>query len=81
MSLTGSIRAHHGGAVARALTNTDTALRRCWHPAARCSDVTDQPHGVLLLGEPWVHTRADRATLELRRVLGDLPVAVEAGRR
>jgi phenylpropionate dioxygenase-like ring-hydroxylating dioxygenase large terminal subunit len=97
MSLTGSIRAHQGGAVARALTNTDPALRRCWHPVARCSDVTDQPHGVLLLGEPWVlachelalpldptaevHTRADRATLELRRVLGDLLVAVEAGRR
>jgi phenylpropionate dioxygenase-like ring-hydroxylating dioxygenase large terminal subunit len=57
-SLTGSIRAHQGGAVARALTNTDPALRRCWHPVARCGDVTDQPFGVMLLGEPWVLYRS-----------------------
>ena len=45
--------------MARALTNTDPALRRCWHPVARSGDVTDQPHGVMLLGEPWVLYRAD----------------------
>jgi hypothetical protein len=28
-----------------------------------------------------VHTRADRATLELRRVLGDLVAAVEGGQQ
>jgi phenylpropionate dioxygenase-like ring-hydroxylating dioxygenase large terminal subunit len=58
MSLTGSIQTHQGGAVARALTNTDPALRRCWHPVARCTDVTDQPHGVMLVGEPWVLFRS-----------------------
>jgi phenylpropionate dioxygenase-like ring-hydroxylating dioxygenase large terminal subunit len=38
----------------RVLTNTDQALRRCWHPVARSGDVGDQPHRTLLLGEPWV---------------------------
>ena len=44
--------------MARALTNTDPALRRCWHPVARSGDVTEQPHGVMLLGEPWVLYRS-----------------------
>jgi phenylpropionate dioxygenase-like ring-hydroxylating dioxygenase large terminal subunit len=48
-----------GGAVARLLSNTDPALRRCWHPVARSADVTEQPHGVKLLGEPWVVYRSD----------------------
>jgi hypothetical protein len=126
------------------LTNTDPALRRCWHPVARSGEVLDPPHAVVLLGEPWVvyrsggsvrafadrcphrhcpltlgrceggvaeavafelevlqedlriqeayhalelplsptaevHTRADPATPELRRVLGDLVAAVESG--
>jgi phenylpropionate dioxygenase-like ring-hydroxylating dioxygenase large terminal subunit len=52
-------RAHQGDAVARTLTNTDTALRHCWHPVARSGDVTDQPHAVVLLGEPWALYRAD----------------------
>ncbi len=49
---------HQGGAVPRALTNTDPALRRCWHPVARSEDVAEQPHGVMLLGEPWVLYRS-----------------------
>jgi vanillate O-demethylase monooxygenase subunit len=134
LSLTPCIRAHQGDAVVRTLANTDPALRHCWHPVARSGDVTDQPHGVMLLGEPWalyrvdglvravvdrcphrhcpltlgrceagilrcayhgwrfdkdgrcieipaLGARADRATLELRRVLGDLVAAVEAGPR
>ena len=40
-SLTPCTRAQQGGAVARSLTNTDPALRRCWHPVARSGDVTD----------------------------------------
>jgi phenylpropionate dioxygenase-like ring-hydroxylating dioxygenase large terminal subunit len=66
--LTSSIPAQQGGAVTHALTNTDPALRRCWHPVARSGDVTEQPHGVMLLGEAWVlyrpsgevHAFADR---------------------
>jgi phenylpropionate dioxygenase-like ring-hydroxylating dioxygenase large terminal subunit len=38
--------------VVRALANTDPALRHCWHPVARSGEVTDQPSGVMLLGEP-----------------------------
>ena len=40
------------------LTNTDPALRRCWHPVARTAEVTGQPLGVVLLGEPWVLFRS-----------------------
>jgi vanillate O-demethylase monooxygenase subunit len=57
--LTPSTVAHQGGAVARVLTNTDPALRRCWHPVARREDVGGQPHVVLLLGEPYVLYRVD----------------------
>ncbi len=44
--------------MARALTNTDPALRRCWHPVARSEEVSEQPHGVMLLGDPWVVYRS-----------------------
>ena len=44
--------------MARVLTNTDPVLRRCWHPVARAEEVTEQPHGVMLLGEPWVLYRS-----------------------
>ena len=44
--------------MARALTNTDPVLRPCWHPVARSEEVTEQPHGVMLLGEPWVLYRS-----------------------
>ena len=43
----------------RVLSNDDPALRRCWHPVARPAEVTEQPHRVMLLGEPWVLYRAD----------------------
>jgi len=42
----------------RPLSNVDPSLRRCWHPVARPSEVTEQPRQVLLLGEPWVLYRA-----------------------
>ena len=42
----------------RALSNIDPALRRCWHPVARPSEVTAQPLRVMLLGQPWVLYRA-----------------------
>ena len=47
-----------GVAVGRALTNTDPALRRCWHPVARSADVTEDPMGIVLLGDPWVLYRS-----------------------
>lgn len=62
-SLTTCSPAQQGGPVSRLLTNTDPALRRCWHPVARSADVTEQPHGVVLLGEPWVLYRADDQVL------------------
>jgi phenylpropionate dioxygenase-like ring-hydroxylating dioxygenase large terminal subunit len=40
--------------MSRMLSNVDRALRRCWHPVARPSEVTEQPRRVMLLGEPWV---------------------------
>jgi vanillate O-demethylase monooxygenase subunit len=47
-----------GPARPRPLSNTDPALRRCWHPVARPADVGEQPLGVMLLGEPWALYRA-----------------------
>ena len=44
--------------MSRTLSNTDPALRRCWHPVARPGEVTEQPRRFLLLGEPWVLYRA-----------------------
>ena len=38
--------------------NDHPALRRCWHPVARSSELEDGPLRVLLLGEPWVLWRA-----------------------
>lgn len=38
-------------------SNTHPALRYCWHPVARSSDVGSAPVRVLLLGEPWVLAR------------------------
>ena len=45
--------------MSRALSNTDPALRHCWHPVARPAEVTDQPTRFMLLGEPWVLYRPD----------------------
>jgi phenylpropionate dioxygenase-like ring-hydroxylating dioxygenase large terminal subunit len=42
----------------RNLSNTDPALRRCWHPVARTSEVGEQPFGAVLLGQPWVLHRS-----------------------
>ncbi|HEY3845118.1 MAG TPA: aromatic ring-hydroxylating dioxygenase subunit alpha [Acidimicrobiales bacterium] len=44
--------------MSRALSNTDPALRHCWHPVARPAEVTDQPTRFMLLGEPWVLYRS-----------------------
>ncbi len=43
---------HHG-----ALSNTDPALRRAWHPVARSNEVTDAPYRARLLGQDWVLVR------------------------
>jgi phenylpropionate dioxygenase-like ring-hydroxylating dioxygenase large terminal subunit len=56
--LTASTGGRQGGGVARALINTDPALRRCWHPVARSEEVTEQPYGVTLLGDPWAVYRS-----------------------
>jgi phenylpropionate dioxygenase-like ring-hydroxylating dioxygenase large terminal subunit len=47
-----------GVGMGRVLTNTDPALRQCWHPVARSADVTEHPVAVVLLGEPWVLHRS-----------------------
>jgi vanillate O-demethylase monooxygenase subunit len=39
------------------LSNVDPALRRCWHPVARSSEVGDHPVKVRLLGEDWALVR------------------------
>ncbi|CAN5436345.1 molybdenum cofactor-independent xanthine hydroxylase subunit HpxD [soil metagenome] len=39
------------------IDNVDPALRRCWHPFALASEITDQPQRIMLLGEPWVALR------------------------
>jgi vanillate O-demethylase monooxygenase subunit len=39
------------------LSNTDPALRHCWHPVALSSDVDTEPVGVRLLGEDHVLAR------------------------
>ncbi len=43
------------------LANTHPALRYCWHPVARSTDVAERPVRVLLLGEPWVLARLGEA--------------------
>ncbi|MGO9197111.1 MAG: Rieske 2Fe-2S domain-containing protein [Acidimicrobiales bacterium] len=40
------------------LTNTHPALRHCWHPVARSSEIGEQPVRALLLGEPLVLFRS-----------------------
>jgi phenylpropionate dioxygenase-like ring-hydroxylating dioxygenase large terminal subunit len=42
----------------RLLSNTDPALRRCWHPVARTSEVGEQPFAAVLLGQPWMLHRS-----------------------
>lgn len=41
------------------LDNETHALRRAWHCVAHSSEVEDQPHRVMLLGEFWVLVRLD----------------------
>ena len=57
-TLTVRTAADQGVAVGHELSNTDPALRRCWHPVARTAEVNEQPFGVSLLGEPWVLHRS-----------------------
>jgi vanillate O-demethylase monooxygenase subunit len=45
------------------LGNDHPALRRCWHPVARSSEVAEQPHRAVLLGEPWVLFRDEAGRL------------------
>ncbi|MGH8982218.1 MAG: Rieske 2Fe-2S domain-containing protein [Acidimicrobiales bacterium] len=39
------------------LSNTHPALKHCWHPVARSTEITDRPRRVELLGDPWVLVR------------------------
>jgi phenylpropionate dioxygenase-like ring-hydroxylating dioxygenase large terminal subunit len=59
------------------LSNVDPALRRGWLPVARSAEVTDRPHRVLLLGEPWVLVRlgssGDGGTADLHAFLDRCP--------
>jgi phenylpropionate dioxygenase-like ring-hydroxylating dioxygenase large terminal subunit len=41
----------------RWLTNTDPALRKCWHPVAAAAEVGETPMQVTLLGQDWVLVR------------------------
>jgi phenylpropionate dioxygenase-like ring-hydroxylating dioxygenase large terminal subunit len=41
----------------RWLSNTDPALRRCWHPVARSDEVGADPVPVRLLGDDWTLAR------------------------
>jgi phenylpropionate dioxygenase-like ring-hydroxylating dioxygenase large terminal subunit len=41
------------------LDNTHPALRRCWHPVALSSEVTELPRRLWLVGEPLVAVRLD----------------------
>jgi hypothetical protein len=59
----------------RALSNTAAGLERCWHPVAH--DDLLRP----LTPTAEVHTRADRTTLEFRRVLPDLVAMAEGAPR
>ena len=63
-------RMDDGGAFEFAVLREDLRVQEAYHELALPLDPTVE-----------VHTRADRATLELRRVLGDLVAAVEARRR
>jgi phenylpropionate dioxygenase-like ring-hydroxylating dioxygenase large terminal subunit len=44
------------------LGNTDSVLRRAWHPVARVADIAAAPVAVQLLGAPWVVYRVPGAT-------------------
>jgi hypothetical protein len=41
----------------RWLTNTDPALRKCWHPVAAAAEVGETPMQITLLGQDWVLVR------------------------
>ena len=43
--------------MSRWLSNTDPALRRCWHPVARRGEIGEEPVPVRLLGEDWAVVR------------------------
>jgi hypothetical protein len=79
----------------RTLSNIAPALRRRWHPVARPAEMTEHPvlredlrvqeaDDVLVLPltpTAEVHSRADRTTLERRRVLSDLVAMAEGAPR
>jgi phenylpropionate dioxygenase-like ring-hydroxylating dioxygenase large terminal subunit len=41
------------------LNNTHPAMRRCWHPVARSTEISNEPTRVVLLGEPLVLFRSN----------------------
>jgi vanillate O-demethylase monooxygenase subunit len=48
------------------LNNCHPALRQCWHPVARSSEITDRLARVRLLGEPWVVYRSESGLAAFR---------------
>jgi phenylpropionate dioxygenase-like ring-hydroxylating dioxygenase large terminal subunit len=48
----------------RWLSNTDPALRGCWHPVARSSEIGGDPVPVRLLGEDWTLVRRPALTAD-----------------
>jgi hypothetical protein len=59
----------------RTLSDTAPALGRCWHPVAH-DDLVVPPRPTA-----EVHTRAEWATLDFRRVLSDLVAMAEGAPR
>ena len=47
----------------RRLNNTHPALRSAWHPAARSSEIGEQPVRVEVLGKPYVVFRSSEGEL------------------
>lgn len=64
----------------RALTNTDPALRRAWHPVARSEDVGARPSKAWLLGRPYVLYRVDDAAVVLEDECPHRLAPLSAGR-
>jgi phenylpropionate dioxygenase-like ring-hydroxylating dioxygenase large terminal subunit len=63
----------------RFLSNTDAALRPCWHPVALGREIGRRPRDVRLLGQAWTVGR-DRAGIRARRSGDGAPAAAACER-
>ena len=50
---------------ARSVLNDSVELRRCWHPIARATEITERPRRFWLLGEPLVAFRVHETVVVL----------------